>query len=261
MNQEVILRTKNITKSFGGLVALKNISFELNKGDVLALVGDNGAGKSTLIKILSGAQIPDSGEIFINEKKVQFNSPTSAHKMGIETVYQNLALINTQDIANNLFLGKEKTFSPFGKNSRFFRILKHREMEKSAKEILDKLDIYIPKMKEQVKYLSGGQRQCIAVAKASTFGQNIVFLDEPTAALGVKETKHVLNMTLKLKEEGITIIIITHNLEHAFMVADRFLILRLGEKIGERLKSETNVDEIVKLITGGVFVDNNSASS
>lgn len=248
MDQDIILQARNITKRFGGLVALNKVSLDLYRGEVLALVGDNGAGKSTLIKILSGALIADEGEVFLNGDKVVLNEPSDAKELGIETVYQNLALVNTLNVANNLFLGKEKTLSVFG---RFMKILRHKEMERSAKEILDRLGINIPVIREQVKYLSGGQRQCIAVAKASTFGQNIVFLDEPTAALGVKETKHVLDITLKLKEQGISIIIITHNLDHAFRVADRFFVLRLGEKAGEVLKSETDMDSVVRLITCG----------
>ena len=246
-----VLSTRNITKRFGGLLALNNVNLELYKGEIVALVGDNGAGKSTLIKIISGALVPDEGEIFINGEKVRFETPLDAKKMGIETVYQNLALVNSLDVANNLFLGKEKVISLFGNS---FRILKHKEMERSARQILENLGINIPNIRERVRVLSGGQRQCIAVARAATFGKNIVLLDEPTAALGVKEARHVLDITLKLKEHGISIIIITHNLEHAFMVADRFFVIRLGEKVGEKYKKDTNVNEIVNMITGGVFV-------
>jgi fructose transport system ATP-binding protein len=256
MSDRVVLRTRDITKRFGGLLALNKVNLELHRGEILALVGDNGAGKSTLIKIIAGALVPDSGELFINDQKVQFEAPSDAKEMGIETVYQNLALVNSLDVANNLFLGKEKTISLFGNS---FRILKHKEMERSAREILEGLGINIPNIRERVKVLSGGQRQCIAVARAATFGKNIVLLDEPTAALGVKEARHVLDIVGKLKEQGISIIIITHNLEHAFLVADRFFVIRLGEKVGEKLKKDTNVNEIVKMITGGVFVGDNNA--
>jgi ABC-type sugar transport system ATPase subunit len=255
MKEGVVLKTRNIVKMFGGLVALNNVSLDLHRGEILALVGDNGAGKSTLIKIISGALTPDDGGIYINGKKVHFEAPSDAKKIGIETVYQNLALVDSLNVANNLFLGREKVFSPFGNN---FRVLKHKEMERMSKKILADLGINIPNIKEQVRYLSGGQRQCIAVARAAAFGENIVLLDEPTAALGVKESRHVLDIALKLREQGISIIIITHNLEHAFRVADRFYVLRLGKKVGDKVKKETNVDEIVKMITGGVFVGYNN---
>jgi ABC-type sugar transport system ATPase subunit len=234
INEIPVLSTKNIKKMFGGLVALNRVNLDLYKGEIVALVGDNGAGKSTLIKIISGALVPDEGEIFINGDRVHFEAPSDAKKMGIETVY-------------------------FGNS---FRILKHKEMERSARQILEGLGIDIPNIRERVRVLSGGQRQCIAVARAATFGRNIVLLDEPTAALGVKEARHVLDITLKLKEQGISIIIITHNLEHAFLVADRFFVIRLGEKVGEKYKKDTNVNEIVKMITGGVFVgDENSINA
>jgi fructose transport system ATP-binding protein len=253
MSDEVVLRTRDITKRFGGLLALNKVNLELYRGEILALVGDNGAGKSTLIKIIAGALVPDSGELFINNEKVHFEAPSDAKELGIETVYQNLALVNSLDVANNLFLGKEKTISLIGNR---FRILKHKEMERSARDILKGLSINIPNIRERVQVLSGGQRQCIAVARAATFGKNIVLLDEPTAALGVKEARHVLDIVLKLKARGLSIIIITHNLEHAFLVADRFFVIRLGKKVGEKSKKDTNVNEIVKMITGGVFVGN-----
>ena len=251
MERKKVLELKGITKRFGGLVALDHVDLDLYENEVLALVGDNGAGKSTLIKIISGAYTPDEGEIYINSKKVVFNNPSDAKKEGIETVYQDLALVDTLNVANNLFLGKEQTVSLFG---GIFNILKHRKMENDAKEVLDTLAIKIPNIRQKVRYLSGGQRQCVAVARASAFGKSIVLLDEPTASLGVKEAEHVLNLTKKLKGKGISIIIITHNLEHAFLVADRFFVLRLGKKADEKLKEESDIDDIVKLITGGVLV-------
>ena len=250
MEQEKVLSLKNITKRFGGLVALNKVSLDLYKNEILALVGDNGAGKSTLIKAISGALIPDEGEIYLNDRKVYFNSPLDAKRAGIETVYQDLALVDSLNVSNNLFLGKEEVLPLIW---GIFNILKHRMMENKAKKILKTLGIDIPNIREKVKFLSGGQRQSVAVARAAAFGKDIVLLDEPTAALGVKESKHVLDIIKRLKEEGISVIIITHNLEHAFFVADRFFVLRLGEKVGERLKDKTNIDEIVKMITGGVF--------
>ena len=250
MESEKVLRIRNITKKFGGLVALNKVNLDLYRNEILALVGDNGAGKSTLIKIISGALIPDDGEIYLNDKSAYFNNPSDSKIAGIETVYQDLALVDSLNVANNLFLGKEKIFPLLWGT---FNILKHRLMENEAKKILKTLGINIPNIREQVRFLSGGQRQSVAVARAAAFGKNIVLLDEPTAALGVNESKHVLGIIKRLKDEGISTIIITHNLEHAFSVADRFFVLRLGEKVGEKLKEKTNIDEIVKMITGGVF--------
>ncbi len=251
MKKDVILSLRNITKRFGALVALDDVSLDLYRNEVLALVGDNGAGKSTLIKIISGALIQNKGEIYLNGKKVDFATPVEAKRAGIETVYQDLALVDTLNVANNLFLGREEQVSLLGGT---FKFLKHRLMEKKAQEILDTLGIKIPNIREQVKYLSGGQRQSVAVAKAAAFGKNIIILDEPTAALAVKEVGHILDLVKKCKQKGISIIIITHNLEHAFMVADRFAVLRVGKKVGERIAKDTDIDEIVKLITGGTFV-------
>ncbi len=258
MGKEVILSLKNITKKFGALVALDDVSLDLYKNEVLALVGDNGAGKSTLIKIISGAIIQNRGEIYLKGRKVDFASPIEAKRAGIETVYQDLALVDSLNVANNLFLGREEKVSVLGGTLKFLR---HRYMEKRSKEILDTLGITIPNIREQVKFLSGGQRQSIAVAKAAAFGKNIIILDEPTAALAVKEVGHILELVKKCKEEGISIIIITHNLEHAFMVADRFAVLRVGKKVGERLAEDTDIDEIVKLITGGTLVKNGKDGS
>lgn len=251
MANKVILSLRGITKRFGGLTALDSVDMDLYENEILALVGDNGAGKSTLIKIISGAYMPDNGEVYLYDQKVNFNSPHDAKKHGIETVYQDLALVDTLDVSNNLFLGKEVTVSIFGK---IFNVLKHKTMENESKKIIKTLGINIPNIRQKVKFLSGGQRQCVAVARASAFGKKIVLLDEPTAALGVEEASHVLNIAKNLKNKGISVIIITHNLEHAFLVADRFYVLRLGKKAGEKNKSETDIDEIVKIITGGVLV-------
>jgi ABC-type sugar transport system ATPase subunit len=251
MENEKILSLKNITKKFGALVALDDVSVDLYKNEVMALVGDNGAGKSTLIKVISGAHLPDKGEIYLNGKEVTFSNPMEAKRAGIETVYQDLALVDTLNVAQNLFLGREEQISLMGGAINFLR---HRYMEQKSKVILDTLGIDIPNPREKLGHLSGGQRQSVAVAKATNFGENIVILDEPTAALAVKEVGHILDLVKRCKNRGISIIIITHNLEHAFMVADRFVVLRVGKKVGERLIEETNVDDIVKLITGGTFI-------
>lgn len=251
MSVQKVLEVKGITKKFGGVVALHNVDLDLYKNEILALVGDNGAGKTTLIKIISGALTPDEGEVFVDDVPVRLDSPADAKKIGIETVYQHLALVESLNVANNIFLGKESIRPVFW---GMFNLLKHKKMEEDSMSILKRFGIHIPNIREQVRYLSGGQRQCVAVARAAAFGRMIILLDEPTAALGVNESRHVLDIIQNLKAHDISMIIITHNLEHAFFVADRFFILRLGEKVGTKSKSETNVDEIVKMITGGVFV-------
>jgi ABC-type sugar transport system ATPase subunit len=237
-----ILELKKITKRFGGLTALDGVDFDLNQNEILALVGDNGAGKSTLIKIIAGAIMPDEGEIYLRGERVEINNPKDAKKLEIETVYQDLALIDTLDITKNILLGRE--------NSLLF----HKRRDARARDIIDGLGINIPNIREKVKFLSGGQRQSVAIARATTFGKSIIILDEPTAALGVRESKRILEIIQSLKERGLSIIIITHNLEHAFYIADRFFVLRNGKSAGVKMKEETSVDEIVKLITGGVFV-------
>jgi ABC-type sugar transport system ATPase subunit len=252
MTDQKLLEAKSISKRFGGVQALDDVTLELFANEVLALVGDNGAGKSTLIKTLSGTLTPDAGEIFVEGRRQLFRTPADAKKAGIETVYQDLALVETLNVANNVFLGKEEVRSLLWGTCK---ILRHRKMEENSRKILSELGISLPDIKAQVNYLSGGQRQCIAVGRAAAFGRKIVLLDEPTAALGVQEATTVLDIIRKLKKHDVSTIIITHNLEHAFLVADRFLVLRLGRVVGSKHRSETDIDEIVKMITGGVFVE------
>jgi len=247
-----ILEAKSISKGFGKVQALDNVTLQLEENEILALLGDNGAGKSTLIKILAGALKKDSGEIYIDGEKIEIEDPMHAKNLGIEVVYQDLALINYLNVYQNLFLARE-----IQKKFGFIKILNKKTMEQQASEKLAELGVRIKNIRVWVSKLSGGQRQSIAVAKAASFGKKIVILDEPTAALGVRESKHVLEIVKKLKAQGASVIIITHNMEHAFVVADRFFVLRLGSKVGTKKKSETNIDEIVKMITGGVFVQNN----
>jgi ABC-type sugar transport system ATPase subunit len=249
---DYILEARDISKRFGRVQAIENITLQLERGEILALVGDNGAGKSTLIKIIAGALKKDSGEIFLDGRKVEFDNPMHAKNLGIEVVYQDLSLINYLNVYQNLFLGREleKRIGPL-------KILDQRRMEKEAKKKLETLGVKVKSCREWVSRLSGGQRQSVAVAKAASFGKKIVILDEPTAALGVEEAHHVLQIVRELKNKGASLIIITHNMEHAFSVADRFLVIRLGSVVGVRRKSETNIDEIIKMITGGVFVPSN----
>ena len=246
---DFVLEARSISKRFGRVQAIADISLQLERGEILALVGDNGAGKSTLIKIIAGALKKDSGEIFLDGRKVELENPMHAKSLGIEVVYQDLSLINYLNVYQNLFLGRElmKGIGPL-------KILDQRRMEQQAVEKLGALGVKVKSCREWVSRLSGGQRQSVAVAKAASFGKKIVILDEPTAALGVEEAHHVLQIVRELKNKGASIIIITHNMEHAFSVADRFLVIRLGSVVGVRRKSETNIDEIVKMITGGVFI-------
>ena len=249
---DYVLEARDISKRFGRVQAIANITLQLERGEILALVGDNGAGKSTLIKVLAGALKKDSGEIFLDSRKVELENPMHAKTLGIEVVYQDLSLINYLNVYQNLFLGRE-----LQKRFGFFKILDQRKMEQLAIEKLQTLGVKVKSCREWVLRLSGGQRQSVAVAKAASFGKKIVILDEPTAALGVEEAHHVLQIVRELKNKGASIIIITHNMEHAFSVADRFLVIRLGSVVGVRRKSETNIDEIVKMITGGVFIPTN----
>jgi ABC-type sugar transport system ATPase subunit len=251
-NPDYVLEARGISKRFGRVQAIADITLQLERGEILALVGDNGAGKSTLIKVIAGALKKDSGEIYLDGQKVEFENPMHAKTLGIEVVYQDLSLINHLNVYQNLFLGRElqKSFGPL-------KILDQRRMEQQAVEKLATLGVKVKSCREWVSRLSGGQRQSVAVAKAASFGRKIVILDEPTAALGVEEAHHVLQIVRELKNKGASIIIITHNMEHAFSVADRFLVIRLGSVVGVRRKSETNIDEIVKMITGGVFIPTN----
>ena len=243
-----ILQTKGIYKSFGHVQALENVDIDLFSSEVVALIGDNGAGKSTLIKIISGIYKKDSGEVFYKGEKVEINVPKdAAEKAGISTVYQDLALVEVQDVGVNIYLNIEPTF--FG----FF--INYKKLYRKAEKLIKDLKIDLPSVKVNVAELSGGQRQGVAIARALARGREIFILDEPTAALGVEQQKNINNLILKLKEDKKTVLLISHNLEHVFEVADRLIILRRGEKVGERVKKSTNKEEIVGLITGAIKQD------
>ena len=248
-NSEIpILQTKGIYKSFGHVQALENVDIDLFSSEVVALIGDNGAGKSTLIKIISGIYKKDSGEVFYKGEKVEINVPKdAAEKAGISTVYQDLALVEVQDVGVNIYLNIEPTF--FG----FF--INYKKLYRKAEKLIEDLKIDLPSVKVNVSELSGGQRQGVAIARALARGREIFILDEPTAALGVEQQKNINNLILKLKEDKKTVLLISHNLEHVFEVADRLIILRRGEKVGERVKKSTNKEEIVGLITGAIKQD------
>ncbi|AMJ61569.1 ATP-binding cassette domain-containing protein [Bosea sp. PAMC 26642] len=244
-----LLRLSGISKSFGAVQALSNVMFDLRDSEVLALAGDNGAGKSTLVKIISGAQTADSGDYLFNGATVTVRKPDDARALGIETVYQDLALFDNSNVAENIFAGRELVGKTPG-----IRFLKAVEMHERAAELLKSLKIHIQSTHFTVKSMSGGQRQSVAIARAVAFGRKVVILDEPTAALGVPEQEKVLSLIKDLKERGFSIILISHNLHHIFAVSDRIHVLRQGRTAGVRETAGTTPDEIVKLITGGNLV-------
>jgi ABC-type sugar transport system ATPase subunit len=244
-----VLECVEVSKRFGGVHALNRVSFEVSRGEVLALAGDNGAGKSTLIKIVSGVLRPDEGEIRYKGEPVAFTGPRQARERGIETIYQDLALADNLDVGENVFLGREPGSRVLGLLPRIDR----RAMREAAHEVLDTLDIDIPrrKLREPVRNLSGGQRQAVAIGRAIYWKAELLIMDEPTAALGVPEQRKVSELIMRLKTQGVAVIFISHNLQDIFAVADRILVLRRGLKAGERLPAETSGDEIVKLMVGG----------
>jgi simple sugar transport system ATP-binding protein len=240
-----ILEARNITKRFGGVTALNNVSFQLFPGEVLALAGDNGAGKSTLIKCISGVHLAEEGQIFLEGKEVRFDNPRDARAAGIETIYQDLALADNLDVGSNVFLGREPMTRRFG-----LPVLDRAKMRAEASTVLDTLDIHTA-LDRPVNALSGGQRQAVAIGRAIYWKAHLLIMDEPTAALGVPEQRKVVELIHRLKSQGVAIIFISHNLGDIFAVADRILVLLRGNKAGERKASETNGDEIVKLMVGG----------
>lgn len=241
-----LLEVKNITKRFGGLVAVNDVSMGVNAGEVVGVLGDNGAGKSTLIKVISGVYHPEEGHIFFQGREVTVGSPIDALAMGIETIYQDLALAENLNVPANIFLGREKLKAALG----LFPVLDNSHMFKEAKKVLEKLDILIPSLRNPIRALSGGQRQAVAISRSIYWDAKFLIMDEPTAALGVAEQKKVLDLVNRLKAHGIGIIIISHQLHDVFSVADRLVIMRRGEKVAERITKETNGDEVVSLIVG-----------
>jgi fructose transport system ATP-binding protein len=251
MSQEPILKARGLVKRYGRVTALDNADFDLYPGEILAVIGDNGAGKSSLIKALSGAVTPDEGEIELDGKKVQFTSPMQAREAGIETVYQNLALSPALSIADNMFLGREiRRKGPLG---NVLRLLDHKEMQRIAREKLSELGLMtIQNINQAVETLSGGQRQGVAVARAAAFGSKVVIMDEPTAALGVKESRRVLELILDVRSRGLPIVLISHNMPHVFEVADRIHIHRLGKRLTVINPKEYTMSDAVALMTGAM---------
>jgi ABC-type sugar transport system ATPase subunit len=236
-----LLQAVGVSKRFGHVEALIGVDFELHPNEVVGLVGDNGAGKSTLIKVLCGVHRPDEGTVFVGGREVRFHSPRDALKEGIAVVYQDLALVNSRDLAHNVFLGREP---------RRGLTVDRRRMQREAREVLDSLRIQIPSVRSLVGVLSGGQRQAVAIARAVHQGGRLMIMDEPTAALGVQEQRKVLALIQELQAQGSAVIVVSHNLEHVFSIADRIVVLRGGRVAGSRLRRETTAQEIVSLIVG-----------
>lgn len=247
--REPILQARNLVKTFGRVVGLDGVSLDLYPGEVLAIIGDNGAGKSTLIKCLTGAEVPDTGELFVSGQPVHFKRPQDARAHGIETVYQNLAVSPALDVASNLFLGREERRA--GLLGSVFRMLDTQGMRTKAKQELTRLgistlqDVTVP-----VENLSGGQRQAVAVARAAAFGSKVVVLDEPTAALGVRESNQVLQLVRDLRDRGLPVILISHNMPHVFDVADRIHIQRLGKCAATITPQSHTMTDAVAIMTG-----------
>jgi len=241
-----LLETRNITKRFGGLTAVDHVSMGVDAGEVVALLGDNGAGKSTLIKMISGVYQPDEGEIYLSGEKINIQSPIEALANGIETLYQDLALAENLNVYSNIFLGREKTKKVLG----FIDVLDHDYMFNESQKVLERLDIKIPSLSATIRTLSGGQRQAVAISRSIYWDAKVLIMDEPTAALGIAEQRKVLSLVKSLKNQGIGIIIISHQMHDVFEVADRIVVMRRGIKAGERLVKDVNPDDVVSLIVG-----------
>ena len=246
-----ILQARGLVKRFGRVTALDHADFDLFPNEILAVIGDNGAGKSTLIKVICGAVIPDSGEIRLAEDVVHFRSPIEAREAGIETVYQNLALSPALSIADNMFLGRE--IRAQGLVGKWLRALDRGAMQKFAREKLNELGLMtIQNINQSVETLSGGQRQGVAVARAAAFARRVIIMDEPTAALGVKESRRVLELILDVKKRGLPIILISHNMPHVFEVADRIHIHRLGRRLTVIDPKKHTMSDAVAMMTGAM---------
>jgi len=244
-----LVEMRGISRAFGGVAALQNVDLAVYRNEVVALLGDNGAGKSTLIKILAGALAADTGETLLDGRKVSIDSPRDAKDLGIETVYQDLALCDNLDVPTNLFLGRELMRPILGP---LLSIFDRRRMAGETRDLLGRLKIELGSLQIPVRSLSGGQRQSVAIAKSVYFNAKLVIMDEPTAALGVRQTERVLGLVRELRQSGLAIVYISHILEDVFRVADRMVVLKNGRKVGERLTARTDRDEIVRMMITGV---------
>tara|TARA_B100001123_G_C15258341_1_gene1005601 strand:- start:831 stop:1577 length:747 start_codon:yes stop_codon:yes gene_type:complete len=245
MSNNIVLKAKSVSKFFGTITALNNVDLELNEGEVLGVVGDNGAGKSTLMKVLSGLYKPSEGSLYFDNKNVILNSPRDSQNLGLEMVYQDLALAGNLPIGDNIFLGREPT-----KKVGPFNFLDHKKRKELTEEHLAKLKINVKSADQKVDELSGGQRQAVAIARATAFNAKIVIMDEPTAALAVKEVGKVLDLILNLKKMGVSIIVISHRMDDIFSVCDRVMALFQGTNFAEAPLNNTSRNEVIGWIMG-----------
>jgi fructose transport system ATP-binding protein len=243
---DIILKTENLTKHYGGVHALEGANFELKKGEHVAIMGDNGAGKSTFVRQITAVEQRTAGTIVFDGSEVSFKNPLEAREAGIETVFQNLALADDLDVPSNLFLGREKFLFKLGP----FSILDFKSMRSATRDALLKTGVKIPNLSNSIKRMSGGQRQCVAIARTATFASKLIIMDEPTAALGVAETAQVENIVRTLKANGEPLILISHNMRQVFDLADRIVVFRRGRIVANLRKSETSGEEVVQYITG-----------
>lgn len=243
---DIILETRDLTKHYGGVHALDGADFLLRKGEHVAIMGDNGAGKSTFVRQITGVEQPTRGEIIFDGRARHFAGPLDAREAGIETVFQNLALADDLDVPDNLFLGREKILFNLGP----FSILDYRAMRDATLAALEKTAVKIPNIRNTIRNMSGGQRQCVAIARTATFHSKLTIMDEPTAALGVQETAQVENIVRTLKEQGEPLILISHNMRQVFDLVDRIVVFRRGRIVANLLKTETDPQDVVAYITG-----------
>jgi fructose transport system ATP-binding protein len=253
-----VLEARGLVQNYGPVAALTGCDFELLPGEVLAVIGDNGAGKSSLIKALTGAARPDSGEIFLDGRQVHFKSPLDARKQGIETVYQNLAVAPALDIASNLYLGREQRRK--GVLGTVFRMLDKPAMKAESARHMSELNIGLQSLTSAVENLSGGQRQGVAVARAAAWASHVVIMDEPTAALGVKESAQVLELITRVRDRGLPVVLISHNMPQVFEIADRIHIQRLGRRAGVVKPADHTMSEVVAIMTGALQIPPSESS-
>jgi len=247
---KIVLEARKIVKRYGHVTALDGANLELRAGEVLAVIGDNGAGKSTMVKVLCGAVVPDEGQVLLDGVPVHFSSPMDPRKRGIETVYQDLAVAPALDIATNLFLGREVRCR--GILGSWFRLLDKRRMKSEAQKEMAELKFRLPSIESAVEDLSGGQRQGVAVARSAIFARRLVIMDEPTAALGVRESGEVLNLIRTIRDRGLPVLLISHNMPHVFELADRIHIMRLGRRVALTTPKEHSMGEVVAIMTGAM---------
>jgi fructose transport system ATP-binding protein len=243
---DIILKTEGLTKHYGGVHALQDANFELRQGEHVAIMGDNGAGKSTFVRQITGVEKPTSGKIVFHGQEVSFRGPIDAREAGIEAVFQNLALADDLDVPSNLFLGREKILFNLGP----FSILDRKSMREATMNALKKTGVKIPSLSNTIRKMSGGQRQCVAIARTATFASKLIIMDEPTAALGVAETAQVENIVRTIKDNGEPLILISHNMRQVFDLADRIIVFRRGRIVANLMKNQTSGEEVVQYITG-----------